>query len=43
MRNLAGDSAHSATVSELFRELRKWQETVSDTMVLDPASFGIHA
>ncbi len=43
MRNLAGDSAHSATVSELFRELKKWQQTVSDTMVLDPASFGIHA
>ena len=41
--NLAGDSAHSATVSELFRELKKWQETVGDTLVLHPATFGIRA
>jgi arylsulfatase A-like enzyme len=41
--NLAGDSAHSATLSELFGELKKWQETVNDTLVLDPATFGIPA
>jgi arylsulfatase A-like enzyme len=39
--NLADDSAHSATISELFRKLREWQNTVSDTLVLDPAAFGI--
>ena len=41
MNNLAGDSVHSATIAELFRELKKWQNAVSDTLVLDPAAFGI--
>jgi arylsulfatase A-like enzyme len=41
MDNLADAAAHSATVSELFRELKKWQPTVGDTMVLNPVSFGI--
>ena len=39
--NLAGDARHSGTISELFRELKKWQETVNDKFVLDPATFGI--
>jgi arylsulfatase A-like enzyme len=43
MKNLAGDSAQAASVASLFRELKKWQETVGDTMVLDPAAFNIHA
>ncbi len=41
MNNLAGDPARSATVSELFRTLQKWQRTVSDPLPLDPATFGI--
>ena len=41
INNLADGSAHSATVSEMFRELRKWQESVSDPLVLNPATFGI--
>jgi hypothetical protein len=41
MKNLAGDSAHRDTVAELFHALKQWQKTVSDTLVLDPAHFGI--
>ena len=41
MKNLAADSAHAATISELFGKLKKWQQTVHDTMTLDPAAFGI--
>src|ERR1019366_6457985 len=29
MNNLADGSAHAATASEMFRELKKWQETIS--------------
>jgi arylsulfatase A-like enzyme len=43
VNNLAGDSANSGTISELFKELKKWQGTISDKLVLDPASFGIQA
>ena len=43
MKNLAGDPAYSSTMSELFRELTNLQQTVSDKLVLDPASFGIRA
>jgi choline-sulfatase len=43
MNNLADDSAQAATVSKLFDQLKKWQETVSDTLVLDPATFGIQS
>jgi choline-sulfatase len=41
MNNLADDSGYSATVSELFRELKNWQEKTDDKLVLDPATFGI--
>jgi choline-sulfatase len=41
--NLAGDSRNSGTISELFRELVKWQKTVNDKLALDPAMFGIQA
>jgi arylsulfatase A-like enzyme len=41
--NLAGEPAHASTIAELFRELKKWQGTVNDTLVLDPATFGIKA
>ncbi len=41
MNNLAADPANSATVAELFRELKKWQETVNDSFVLEPATFEI--
>jgi arylsulfatase A-like enzyme len=43
MKNLAGNSAHAATLAELFRELKQWQNTVGDTLVLDPTTFGIQA
>lgn len=43
MNNLAGDVSQAATISELFRELKKWQTTVGDTLVLDPKIFGIQA
>jgi arylsulfatase A-like enzyme len=41
INNLAGDPRHGATMTDLFRELKKWQGTVGDTLVLDPAVFGI--
>ncbi len=41
MNNLADGSAQAATVSEMFRELKKWQETIRDPLVLNPATFGI--
>jgi|SRR5665213_841012 len=41
MKNLAGDPTNAATMSELFHQLQKWQNTVNDTLVLDPANFGI--
>lgn len=41
IKNLAGDPANAATISELFRELQKLQKTLSDTLVLHPADFGI--
>jgi choline-sulfatase len=41
MKNLAADPANAATITELFRELKKWQITVNDTLALDPAVFGI--
>ena len=41
IKNLAGEAEHRTTVVELFRELKKWQVTVNDTLVLDPATFGI--
>ena len=41
INNLADGSAHAATVSEMFRELKKWQETIRDPLVLNPATFGI--
>lgn len=41
INNLADEPAQAAAVSELFRELKKWQETVNDTLVLNPATFGI--
>jgi arylsulfatase A-like enzyme len=43
MNNLADDAAQASTVAELFRKLKKWQNTVSDTMVLEPATYGIKA
>lgn len=43
MKNLAGDPAHAALSAELFGNLKKLQHTVGDTLVLDPASFGIQA
>jgi choline-sulfatase len=43
INDLAGDPSHSATITGLFRELKKWQETVSDKLVLDPAAFGIQS
>lgn len=43
MKNLADDPACSGLKTELFRELVKWQQTVSDKVVLDAASFGIRA
>jgi arylsulfatase A-like enzyme len=42
VNNLAGDPAYSATVSDLFGKLQQLQETLGDTLVLQPASFGIH-
>lgn len=39
MNNVA--SRHPEKVSELFRELKEWQQTVGDAMVLDPAMFSI--
>jgi arylsulfatase A-like enzyme len=41
--NLAGRPAHADRVTELFRRLTQWQATVHDTLVLDPAAFGIRA
>jgi arylsulfatase A-like enzyme len=41
MDNLAEDPALSATISGLFAELKRWQETVSDTLELDPSVFGV--
>jgi arylsulfatase A-like enzyme len=41
--DLADNPAYSATISELFRNLKKWQEMVNDTLMLDPKSFGIRA
>ena len=41
--NLVEDSANSATISELFRQLKQWQAIVNDELVLDPASFRIRA
>jgi arylsulfatase A-like enzyme len=43
MNNLAANSAHTATVSELFRELQAWQARISDKLVLHPDAFGIMA
>ena len=42
-KNLAGDDAHAATLSELFGKLKRWQAQVGDTLVLDPKRFGIQA
>ena len=36
-------SQHAAKVAELLRELKQWQQAVHDTMVLDPATFGLPA
>ena len=41
--NLVEDSANSATISELFRQLKQWQAIVNDELVLDPASFRYRA
>lgn len=41
VKNLAGDPANSRKISELYVELTKLQEMVSDKLVLNPASFGI--
>ncbi len=41
MDDLAGGAAHAATVSELFGALRRWQGTVRDALVLDPAALAI--
>jgi hypothetical protein len=41
MQNLAADPAHAATMTQLFHELKKWQNTVSDRLMLDPADFSI--
>lgn len=41
MKNLAGNSTHSGTISGLYRELTNLQQQVSDELVLDPSSFGI--
>jgi choline-sulfatase len=41
MKNLANNPANAATIAELFRELKKWQGRVNDTLILDPAVFGI--
>jgi choline-sulfatase len=43
IKNLADDTRHAETISELFRELKKWQETVGDKLILDPATFRIQA
>jgi len=43
MNNLADNSSHSATVSELFRDLKRWQEKVGDPLVLDPKALGIQS
>ncbi len=39
--NSLDPSRHATTVTELFRDLKQWQEKVSDTLVLDPKAFGI--
>lgn len=41
--NLAAKPEHAATVADLFRRLKAWQEKVNDSLVLDPAAFGIRA
>jgi choline-sulfatase len=43
MTNLATDPRQSETISGLFRDLKKWQETVNDPLILDPSIFGIQA
>ena len=43
MKDLSSDPANAAMISELFRELTKWQATISDKLVLNPASFDIKA
>ena len=43
VNNLAGDAANAEMISELFRELKKLQATISDKLVLDPGSLGIKA
>jgi len=43
IKNLAGEPAHQPTIAELFRELKKWQATVNDTLPLDPAAFGVQS
>ena len=43
MNDLSADAANAATISELFREFKKLQETVGDKLVVDPATLGIRA
>jgi hypothetical protein len=40
-KNLADAAANSRTISEMFHQLTKLQQAVSDKLVLDPVSFGI--
>ncbi len=41
IKDLSADPNQAATISHLFQELRKWQETVNDKLTLDPDAFGI--
>lgn len=41
MKNLGGEMAYSGMISEMFGELTKLQQMVSDKLVLDPGSLGI--
>jgi choline-sulfatase len=43
MTNLATNPIQSETISDLFRDLKKWQERVNDPLILDPTIFGIQA
>lgn len=41
IHNLAQESRHAATVSELFAELKRWQQIVSDPLSIDRSVFGV--
>ncbi len=41
MKNIAGDSAYTMTIADLFKQLKQLQETTGDKLVLEPTAFGI--